>query len=227
MKSLLVINASGRVTRSITRQLTSRFADAWTARFPDSEVVQRDVGTHAPPALNEAIIAAAFTPEEKRTPAMKDTLALSDKMVDELFRADAIVLGAPMYNFGAPAQLKAYIDSIVRVGRTFAFGGSEENPYQALIPSKPLVIITATGGGGYEPGGAVSHMNFLEPHLKTVFEFIGLSDITFVRVGFEEVKGELYAQSVSAAETALDEIVDRFAAADTAPIGEEQLAALP
>jgi FMN-dependent NADH-azoreductase len=223
MNSLLVINSSGRVTRSITRHLAARFVDAWTSRRPDAEIVTRDVGVHPPPTVNEAWIAAAFAAPSARTPAMRETLALSDELIDEILRADAIVAGVPMYNFGAPAQFKAYIDQIVRVGRTFAFNAGEADPYQPLIPSKPLVIIAATGAGGYEPGGSYAHLNFLEPHLKAVFEFIGLTDISFVRVGFEEFQNHQFKQSIAAAESAVEAIVDRLAGAATPRIEDREL----
>jgi FMN-dependent NADH-azoreductase len=106
MKSLLVINSSGRHTRSITRQLTNRFVAAWSARNPGAEIFTRDVGTNPPLPVDEAWIAAAFTQPAERTSAMNDALALSDALVDEIIRAEAIVLGVPMYNFGMPGQLK-------------------------------------------------------------------------------------------------------------------------
>jgi FMN-dependent NADH-azoreductase len=211
MKTLLVINASARVTRSITRQLTTRFADRWRAQNPGAEIITRDVGANPPPAIDEAWIAAAFTPPTASIPAKPDALTLSDTLVDEIFRADAIVLGVPMYNFGMPGQLKAYIDQIVRAGRTFAFTGDESNPYQPLVPAKPMVIITAAGAGGYEPGGPSAHLNFLEPHLETVFGFLGLTDLSLVRVAFEEAKNDQFQRSIAEAEAAVDELVDRLA----------------
>ncbi len=212
MNSLLVINASARTTRSITRHLTDRFAAAWLARQPGGEIIDRNIGANPVPPISQDWIASAFTDPAEHTPAMRAALALSDALIDELFRASAIVVGAPMYNFGMPAQLKAYVDQIIRVGRTFAFNDAgAASPYQPLVPSKPLVIVTSKGAGGYEPGGHSAHQNFLEPHLETVFPFIGLSDISMVRVAFEEAKDERFQRSLAAAERTIDQLAERIA----------------
>ncbi len=206
-KPLLVINASGRVARSVTRRLTRHFAEGWIARHREALLVHRDVGVHPPSAITEPFIAAAFTPAAARTPEMHLELAQSETLIEELFDAEAIVMGVPMYNFGMPAQLKAYFDQIIRVGRTFNFTGDEDNPYQPLIPAKPLVLITSTGTGGYAPGEPYEHLNFLEPHLTSLLHFVGLSDITPVRVDFEEHKGEAFERSFAGAQEQLDAIL--------------------
>ena len=131
MTTLLHIDASARSGRSGTdphgshsRRLTDRFVRQWLAAQPDSEVVYRDVGQQPPAPVSAEWIHAAFTPEAQREPWMHEALRQSDELVDELMRADVIVAGVPMYNFGPPAQFKAYIDNIVRVGRTFGFDRS-------------------------------------------------------------------------------------------------------
>ena len=143
---------------------------------------------------------------------MREALAASEELIDEIFRATAVVVGVPMYNFGMPAQLKAYVDQIVRVGRTFSFGdGNAAKPYQTLVPSKPVVIFTSTGTGGFEPGGHSAHFNFLDPHLQAVFNFIGLTDISFVRVSDEEQKNAQFHQTMAGAELAIETLVERIA----------------
>lgn len=206
-KPLLVINASGRVTRSVTRRLTTHFAEGWLARHPEATIVDRDVGMHPPSAITESFIAAAFTPAAARTPEMHLELAQSEAMIHELLDAEAIVMGVPMYNFGMPAQLKAFFDQIIRVGRTFNFTGDAENPYQPLIPAKPLVLVTSNGTGGYAPGEPYAHLNFLEPHVEALLHFVGLSNITLVRVNFEEHKGTAFERSVAEAQEQLDAIL--------------------
>ena len=207
MKDLLVINSSARVTRSITRHLTGRFTKGWKARQPGAEIIVRDVGLKPPPAIDESWIAAAFSDAARQTPGQLAALQESETLIGELFRAGAVVMGVPMYNFGMPAQLKSYIDQIVRVGRTFAFDQNADNPYIPLIPSKPVVIITSTGAGGYEPGSPFSHLNFLDPHLEAVLRFVGLADISFVRVGFEEFQDQRVKHAISVAETSVDRLV--------------------
>lgn len=211
MKSLLIINSSARATRSVTRQLTDRFATAWQARQPDGELILRDVGLAPVPAINESWIASAFSDPSKHTPEMQRALATSEELIEELFRASAIVVGVPMYNFGMPGQLKAYIDQIIRVGRTFNFAEpGAENPYIPLIPSKPVVIVTSKGADGYDPGQPFAHHNFLEPHLEHIFRFLGFEDLSFVRVGFEEEKGERFDRSKAEAAAAVDALVARI-----------------
>lgn len=211
MKPLLLVNSSARAARSVTRHLTARFASAWTARHPKAEILWRDVGLNPPPFINESWIAAAFADARKQTPTMRESLATSEALIEELHSASVVVIGAPMYNFGMPAGLKAYVDQIVRLGRTFAMGGSDDAwPYQPLVPAKPLVLITSAGAAGYEPGGPAAHLNFLEPHLEAVFRFIGFTDVSFVRVGSEEHQGERFRKLLADAERAVDEIVARL-----------------
>ncbi|HEY0943841.1 MAG TPA: NAD(P)H-dependent oxidoreductase [Opitutaceae bacterium] len=218
MKTLLLIDSSGRVTRSLTRRLTDRFATRWRELQPAGEIVRRDLGRTPPPPVDEAWIAAAFAHDAGCTAAAREALALSDTLIDEIGRADAIVLGVPMYNFGVPAQLKAYIDQVVRVGRTFAFDASAPEPYQPLLPSKPVVVITSAGDGAIHPGGTLAHLNFLEPHLQTVFRFIGLTDLTFVRVGYDEYQDHRLQHSLAAADRAIDELAERFTCSELRPV---------
>lgn len=221
MKNLLVIDSSARVSRSITRHLTQRFATAWNSRLPESEIVRRDVGLNPPSFTNPDWISAAFSETAKEHPERLSALQESETLVNELFRADIVVMGVPMYNFGVPAQLKSYIDQIVRVGRTFGFDATAADPYIPLIPSKPVVIVTSTGAGGYEPGGPYAQMNFLDGHLEAVLRFIGLSEIYFVRVGFEEFQDQRLKHAMSAAEVAVDDLVEKLTGR---PLTKEPLA---
>lgn len=212
MKSLLVINASGRVTRSITRQLTGRFVERWKEAHPGAEIIDRDVGLRPPTPVSEAWVAASYAPAGQRTPEMDAALEESEILIGEILRADAIVVGVPMYNFGMPAQMKAWIDQIVRVGRTFDFKDDEADPYVPLLPSKPVVLITATGTSGYEPGGPNERFNFLDPHLQWVLAFVGLGDISLIRVGFEENQDKRFKKSMEEAETSIDRAFEKLVA---------------
>ncbi len=227
MKSLLVINASGRVTRSITRQLTARFVEGWRSRHPGAEILDRDVGVNPPAPVDEAWISAAFAQPAERTPAMLEALALTELLIDEIIRTEAIVLGVPMYNFGMPAQLKAYIDQIVRVGRTFAFDPTAAEPYLPLLEPKPVVVIISAGDGSLHPGGALAHLNFLEPHLQTILPFIGLADLHFVRAGYDEYQDDRFKNSIAAAEVAVEEILDRLGSKTPLRIAQGDLAPVP
>jgi FMN-dependent NADH-azoreductase len=204
MATLLIIDASGRVTRSITRGLTERFRRAWLGANPGGKVVIRDVGTVHPSAVHETWIAAAFEDEAARTEEQRAILAESERLINELAEADMVVLGVPMYNFGMPAQLKAYFDQVIRVGRTFAYDTSLENPYRPMMRRVQVVAILSAGDGELFPGGSQEHLNFLDAHLETMLTFIGLGPVEFVRVGYSEFRDERYAASLKAAEAEVD-----------------------
>ena len=101
-------NASPRRERSLSRRLASAFVAQWLALRPDDAIVQRDVGIDHPPLLTEAWIAACFTPEDERTPDQHAVLAYSDAAIDELTRADLVLIATPRYNYGMPAAVKAW-----------------------------------------------------------------------------------------------------------------------
>ncbi len=173
--NILHIDSSPRGERSHSRQLTHAFVEELKATQPNVSVVYRDLGHDPVPPVDEKWIAAAFSDSATHSPELQQGIALSNQLVDELLAADIIVIGAPMHNFSISSTLKAYIDQIVRAGRTF-------NPatFQGLVTGKKLFVLTARGNGGYGPGEPMEAMNFQEPYLKTVFGYIGITDVTFV-----------------------------------------------
>ena len=206
MKTVLHINSSARIERSHTRHLTDLFVKEWRSLCRQDNIISRDIGIEPPPPVNQDWIAAAFTPAPSRTAAMKQVLRLSDMLVDELLQADLIVLGAPMYNFGMPAQLKAYVDQIVRIGRTFSFDPSnEKQPYTPLLTGKRMLLVTATGDAGYQPGGPLAHMNHLDPHIRTAFGFIGIEITRMIGVHYDEFSDHRMKHSLVSAQVAIEE----------------------
>ena len=212
MRTVLHINSSARTARSHTRYLSNLFVREWRCLRPEDLVISREIGTEPPSPVSEAWIASAFTPPQDRTPAMREALRLSDTLVDELVQADLIVLGAPMYNFGMPAQLKAYVDQIIRVGRTFALDVSDEKqPYRPLLIGKRMLVITATGDAGYQTGGPLEHLNHLDPHLRTAFGSIGITEIDFAGVSYDEFLDDRIKRSLAAAEAKVRQIAHQLA----------------
>lgn len=192
---------------SHTRRLSARFVDRWKSLRPDDAVVYRDIGMSPPEPVNGDWIHAAFTPASQREPWMHETLAQSDELIDELIAADLIVAGVPMYNFGVPAGFKAYIDNIVRVGRTFGFDRTREGaPYWPLLADmdKQLVILSARGDHGYGVGGRIEAMNHVEPSIRTAFGYIGVTRVHDVAAEYDEFGGERLMDSLRDAETAVD-----------------------
>jgi FMN-dependent NADH-azoreductase len=175
MSTLLHIDSSARHTGSVSRRLTARFAEEWRRRHPDGRVIVRDLAADAPPHVDEPTIGAYFTPDDARSDAQRATLARSDALVDELLAADTVVIGAPMYNFALPSSLKAWIDHVVRVGRTFSYGA---NGPQGLVAGKRVVVIVSRGGV-YSDGPAQA-MDFQTGYLRGVLGFIGITDVEFV-----------------------------------------------
>ena len=173
--NILHIDSSPRGERSHSRALTSAFVEQLRSTHgADLTVSYRDLG-HAPvPHVDEAWIAAAYSDPAERSEADNQAIAMSDALVDELFAADVIVMGAPMYNFSIPSTLKAYIDQIVRVGLTFT------KDYEGLVKGKKMFVMCARGGGGYGEGEQMEAMNFQDPYLDTIFGMIGISNISYV-----------------------------------------------
>lgn len=221
IRSILHIDASARTGLSgpdahgsHSRRLSQRFVDRWTVARPGDEVIRRDVALDPPAPVDDAWIAAAFTSPARRTPAQADRLAESDRMVEELAMADLLVIGTPMYNFGLPSPLKAWIDNIVRVGLTFGFDRRREGePYWPMLaPGKRLVILTARGDYGYDPGERLAGMNLVEAGLAVPLGYIGLTDSDTVAIEYDEFGDGRLTASIAAAEVAVDRLVDRIAA---------------
>jgi FMN-dependent NADH-azoreductase len=221
MGTVLHIDASARAGSSAdsrfgshTRRLGARFMQRWRAARPDDTVIYRDVGQNPPPPVTGEWIHAAFTPPARREPWMASALAISDELVDELLAADLVVAGVPMYNFGVPAQFKAYIDNVVRVGRTFGFDRSRPgDPYWPLLAGqgKRLVILSSRGDHGYGQGGRIEHMNHVEPSIRTAFAYMGIDQVDGVAVEYDEFADGRLADSIATAEFAVDALVQRLA----------------
>jgi FMN-dependent NADH-azoreductase len=195
---------------SHSRNLSQRFVSQWLARRGQDSLTYRDIGQNPPSIINHDWIAASFTPEQQREPWMQATLAESEQLVDELIAADVLVLGTPLYNFGMPAALKAWIDQIVRPGRTVEVDESNRlDPYVPMLADRPrhAVILTARGGIGFDAGGAMAHMNHLEPNLITALGFIGITRVHQIAIEGQEVGGELLAESVAQALHRVDALV--------------------
>ncbi|HLI29557.1 MAG TPA: NAD(P)H-dependent oxidoreductase [Terriglobia bacterium] len=203
---LLRIDSSARRS-SISRDLTAKFTEAWKKEHTEGEVVERDLATTSLPLVTDEWTQAAYTNPSKRTPAQQQALSVSDALIDELVSADTIVIGVPMYNFTIPSSLKAWIDQVVRVGRTVKYGA---NGPQGLISGKKVVIIMSRGGA-YSEGTPRARMDFQEPYLRHILGFIGLTDVTFIHV--ENQLSDLAELSRAAALGQIEQVVTQSTAA--------------
>jgi len=208
MSHLLHIDSSPRDERSRSRRFTREFVEAWKQVHPADVITYRDVGRNPVPHLDELWIAAAYTPPEHRSPELWNAIRVSDQLVDELLTADVYVIGVPMYNYSIPSMLKAYIDQIVRIGRTFEFAPENpENPYKPLVLGKKMFVITARGSSGYGTGEPYEMLNYQDPYLRAIFGLIGITDITFVHVENDESGGAGLAESIAKAQTQIAQLV--------------------
>ena len=179
--NILRIDASGRRSGSSSRALLDDLVAALDSRYPDNEVVQRDL-TDSLPHVDEDWIAANFTPAEDRSAAQREKLSQSDSLVSELQAADVLLIGVPIYNFGIPAALKAWIDMICRARLTFRY---TENGPEGLLAGKRAYIVVASGGVGVD-----SAADFATPYLRQVLKFIGITDVEVIAADQQNMRGE-------------------------------------
>jgi len=169
--NILQINSSVRGTESESTRVANGIVAKLLAAHPGARLTVRDVAANPHPVLDDAALGALFTPAEQRTPEQAARVALDDALIAELQAADVVVLGAPMYNFGMPVQLKGWFDAIARAGVTFRYTA---NGPEGLLKDKRVFV--ATSRGGIYPVEADPQV----PHLRMLLNFVGLVDATFV-----------------------------------------------
>jgi FMN-dependent NADH-azoreductase len=203
MTHILHLDASPRGDRSVSRSLAKEFISNWQAAHPNDTVTYRDIGHHPVPFVTEAWIAGAFTPPDLHSPESAEAMRISDELVDEFLAADRYVFSIPMYNLSIPANFKAYLDQIVRVGRTFSV--EADGSYKGLVQGKKMLIVTARGGS-YPKDTPYHAYDLQEPYLRLIFGFIGITDIEVVHVenlmGGDEARTQAIAQAQAALQAA-------------------------
>jgi FMN-dependent NADH-azoreductase len=172
MKTLLQINASIFADGSQSTRLADRFVAGWRAHHPGASVIVRDLGREPVPHLTAERFGAFLAKPEERTAAQREALAQSARLIDELKRADLVVVGLPMYNFGVPSTLKAYFDHVARAGVTFRY--TETGPVGLLAGKRAVVF--ATRGGLYAGTPKDSQTTYVRDFLR----FIGIESVHFV-----------------------------------------------
>ncbi|GAA5235675.1 NAD(P)H dehydrogenase [Verticiella sediminum] len=219
MANLLIVDASARpglggidAHGAYSRRLTHHFASRWRLRRPGDVIVHREVGLTPPAAVTHDWIAAAYTPVAQRTPAMRAALRESDALAAELAQADLLVIGSPLYNFGMPAGLKAWVDNVVRIGVTMDFVPERADPYVPLLAPRRIraASLVARGGHGMDPGGEHAAMNHLESSLTTALGFIGVTDFAHVAVEHQEFGGQALDASLHRALASVDALAQRW-----------------
>jgi FMN-dependent NADH-azoreductase len=207
MAAILHIDSSPRGDRSHSRQLAQQFITAWQPFHPEDTMLYRDLRQSPIPHITEEWIAADFTPPEARTAEMKDVIALSQELVDEFLSAARCVFSVPMYNFSVPSNFKAYIDQIVRVGRTFTV--VRDGEWKGLVEGKKVLFIT-TRGGDYSANSPIAEWDCQEPFLRTAFKFIGVTDIQFIHANGLDAGEEAKQRGLSTAQAEIQKLVTQW-----------------
>jgi FMN-dependent NADH-azoreductase len=192
--NILQINSSVRGAASESTRVASGITARLRAANPAANVVVRDLSATPHPALDDAALGALFTPADQRTPAQAARVALDDALIAELQAADVVVIGAPMYNFGIPSQLKNWFDAVLRAGVTFRY--TAEGP-EGLVKGKKTFIATSRGGTYPEDADP------LVPHVRMLTNFMGLTDTTFVYSNAQAMGPDAAAQGQAEADAAV------------------------
>jgi len=200
MKTLLQIRSSIFSSDGQSSRLAERFVARWRASNPGGKVIVRDLAKEPVPHLDAARFGAFLTKPEERTPAQQAVVDYSDALIGELKRADVVVLGLPMYNFGVPSTLKAYFDHVARVGETFKY--TEKGPVGLLTGKK--VYVFAARGGMY----AGTPNDTQTPFIRIFLSFLGMSDIEFVYAEGLAISEASKQHSLARAEAVIDALVE-------------------
>ena len=196
----------GSYTRKMARILRE------TIRGRGVKVAERDVAAKPPGMIDQSFLQAARTPSDQRTPEQVQRLKESDELVGEVLASDVIVISCPVYNFGVPAPLKAWIDNIVREGKTFTRGeGRNAKRIYGLLHNKLVVLLQSSGGSGYQTGGNREALNHADKAVVAVFSELGVHKFdTATMEGVCEESDETLERNWVACERRLAEIADRI-----------------
>lgn len=193
--NILQINASARREGNSTK-IANSVTERLKAAHPGATLTLRDLAVTPHPVLDEAALGALFTPAEQRTPEQAARVALDDALIAEIQAHDTLVLGVPMYNFGVPVQLKAWIDAIARAGTTFRYTAAGP---EGLLKGKTVYVALARGGL-YRDTPNDSQV----PYLKAVLGFLGLTDVRFIYAEGLAMGPEAVAKGFAQAEADLE-----------------------
>lgn len=177
MDTILFIEASPRGKDSASRSVSDTLAARLAGRYPSARLVRRDLAAERLPHLDDITLRAISTKDAAEAERLKEATRQSDRLTDELLAADLLVIATPMWNFGIPSALKAWIDLVVRPGRTFRYA---DGGVQGLAQGKKAILVLASGGvftdGPWRP------WDFVEPYLRQILGFIGIAEVQTVRV---------------------------------------------
>jgi len=176
MKQILIVESSPRGAESASRQLTDKLRERLKTLYPEAKLVEHDLAKDPLPHLDYQTVRAIFTRDRTEAESLKEVLRLSDQHTDDVLSSDLLVIASPMWNFGLPSSLKAWVDHIVRPGKTFRYTG---NGAEGLAVRKKAILVLASGGVFTE--GPWKSWDTVEPYLRLILGFIGITDVQTVR----------------------------------------------
>ncbi|BDA74045.1 NAD(P)H dehydrogenase (quinone) [Calothrix sp. PCC 7716] len=206
MASILHVDSSPRGDRSKSRKLAKEFMAAWQNLHPDDVITYRDLKQTPVPHVTEDWIVACFAPPEALNPEMAEVLKFSDDLVDEFLAAERCVFSVPMYNFSIPSNFKAYIDQVIRVGRTFT---EEDGRVKGLASNKKVLFITSRGAE-FGVGSPYEGWDCQEPALRCAFQFMGVTDIQFIHANGLDMGDEARKRALDEAQSKIQELVSSW-----------------
>lgn len=201
MQRILIVEASPRASESASRKLTAKLRNHLMSLDPSSVFIERDLVAEPIPHLSRETVKGIFTRDKAEAESLKDALRLSDELTEELLSADVVVIAAPMWNFGLPSSLKAWIDHIVRPGKTFKY---VPPGVEGLAKDKKAILVLASGGVFTD--GPWKQWDTEEPYLRLILGFIGITDVQTVRAEGINIPA-LSAHAVPAGEKGIQALV--------------------
>ena len=193
--NILHIDSSILGDHSVSRQLSAAIVARLRALDPSATVTYRDVAAQPLPQFTGALAMGRGLPAEQRSADVQRDVAVLDQVLAEVLAADAIVIGAPMYNFGIPSQLKAWLDALAVAGTTFRYGAAGP---EGLLGGRRVVVASSRGGfyGADTPMAAMDHQ---ETHLRGFLAFLGITDLEVVRAEGTMMGPEVKAKALQGA----------------------------
>jgi FMN-dependent NADH-azoreductase len=176
MRQILIIESSPRGAESASRKLTDKVRERLRGLYPEAKIIEHDLARDPLPHLDRLTVKAISTKDKAEAESLKQVLRLSDQLTDEVLSSDLLVIASPMWNFGMPSSLKAWIDHVVRAGKTFRYAGAG---VEGLAQGKKAILVLASGGVFTEEPW--KSWDTVEPYLRQILGFIGIHDVQTVR----------------------------------------------
>lgn len=201
VKQILIVSVSPRGSESFSRTIAKKLDARLHEKFPDAKYLYRDLAEENLPHFDSNTLKAITSKDPKEMEVYGEAGHLSDKLTEELLASDLLVIATPMWNFGIPSQLKAWIDLVVRPGKTFQYAGEGVD---GLVKGKKAILIISSGG--IFTDGPWKSWDHVDPYLRQILKFIGIENVQTVRVEGSNIAA-FAPNAIPNAESAISELV--------------------